>query len=91
MLIEYSENTDRSVSFGRIIWKVGIYMEKPWFKHVPEGNPTTIDIPEIALQDLFYQSVKTYPDQVAVTFYDKTMTYQGLYQLIQNALQHFII
>lgn len=85
MLIEYSENTDRSVSFGRIIWKVGIYMEKPWFKHVPEGNPTTIDIPEIALQDLFYQSVKTYPDQVAVTFYDKTMTYQGLYQLIQNA------
>lgn len=60
-------------------------MTKRWYKHIPEGNPVEIDIPEISLQDFFKQSVDTYPNHTAMTFFQKTFTYTELNQLIQIA------
>ncbi|MFC3041853.1 long-chain fatty acid--CoA ligase [Virgibacillus xinjiangensis] len=59
-------------------------MEKPWLKHVAEGNPQEIEIPEIPLTKLFHESVEKYPNHTAVTFHDKSYTYKQLNQLIQN-------
>ncbi|MBM7661963.1 long-chain acyl-CoA synthetase [Bacillus mesophilus] len=57
-------------------------MERPWLKHVVEGNPHEIEIPEIPLTQLFQQSVQKYKDHTAVTFYHKTFTYGELYHCI---------
>lgn len=62
-----------------------IVLTKRWYKHIPEGNPVEIDIPEISLQDFFKQSVATYPNHTAMTFFQKTFTYTELNQLIQIA------
>lgn len=59
-------------------------MERPWLKHVVEGNPTEIDIPEISLPQLFDDSVLKYENHTAITFYGKTYSYKQLEGLIQN-------
>ncbi|MGG0285937.1 long-chain fatty acid--CoA ligase [Peribacillus butanolivorans] len=59
-------------------------MDRPWNKHIPSGNPMEIDIPEISLTDLFYQSVGLYPDKTAITFMDQTYTYFELGQLVKR-------
>lgn len=59
-------------------------MDRPWNKHIPSGNPMEIDIPEISLTDLFYQSVGLYPDKTAITFMDQTYTYSELGQLVKR-------
>ncbi|MDQ0269786.1 long-chain-fatty-acid--CoA ligase [Cytobacillus purgationiresistens] len=60
-------------------------MEKPWLKHIAEGNPREIDIPDISLLELFQQSARKYAHQTAMTYYHKTFTYQQLEQMIENA------
>lgn len=57
-------------------------LERPWLKHVVEGNPREIDIPEISLIDLFKQSVEKYDNKTAITFYNQTYTYGKLHILI---------
>ncbi|WP_017795787.1 long-chain-fatty-acid--CoA ligase [Oceanobacillus kimchii] len=57
-------------------------MDRPWVKHIPEGNPTNVQIPEISLQELLLKSVETYSDKVAMTFFDQTYTYQQLEKMI---------
>ncbi|MFD1334662.1 long-chain fatty acid--CoA ligase [Oceanobacillus iheyensis] len=59
-------------------------MDRPWIKHVPKGNPTNVEIPEISLQALFFKSVETYADKVAMTFFDQTYTYQQLEKMIYS-------
>ncbi|WP_285766861.1 long-chain fatty acid--CoA ligase [Peribacillus sp. SI8-4] len=59
-------------------------MDRPWKKHIPSGNPLEIEIPEISLTDLFYQSVKKYPDHIAVTFNEDRHTYSQLGQLVKR-------
>jgi long-chain acyl-CoA synthetase len=63
--------------------KEGCIMEKIWNKHVVEGNPKEIDIPEISLTQLFNESVEKYYDHTAITFYGKTYTYGQLDQAIK--------
>lgn len=58
--------------------------EKIWFKHIVEGNPKEIDIPEMSLTELFKQSVGKYGNHTAVTFYHQTYTYSQLYHYINN-------
>ncbi|MCM3164042.1 long-chain fatty acid--CoA ligase [Metabacillus litoralis] len=53
-------------------------MNRPWLKHVVEGNPVEIEIPEISLPDLFQRSVEKYENKIAVTFYDKSYSYSLL-------------
>jgi long-chain acyl-CoA synthetase len=60
-------------------------MERPWMKHVVDGNPKEIEIPSISLSQLFEQAVETYPEHVAMTFFDKTYTYKELSVSIKKA------
>lgn len=58
--------------------------ERPWTKHVVEGNPKEIEIPLISLQDLLKESVKKYRDHTAISFFEKSLTYGELYGSIQK-------
>lgn len=60
-------------------------MDRPWLKHVAEGNPKSIEIPDISLVELFRQSAEEYADHTAVTFFDKTYSYREL----EEAIIHF--
>lgn len=59
-------------------------MEKPWLKHVAEGNPKEINIPEMSLPELFNESVRKYSSKTAVNFFGKTYSYEQLNALIKN-------
>jgi long-chain acyl-CoA synthetase len=59
-------------------------MERPWLKHVVDGNPKEIEIPEISLTQLFQQSVEKFEHLTAVTFYGKTYTYGQLDHCIKK-------
>jgi long-chain acyl-CoA synthetase len=64
-------------------------MERPWLKHVAEGNPKEIEIPEISLTDLLIQSVDKYYNHAAITFYSQTYSYgqlDGCIKKIASAL-----
>lgn len=60
-------------------------MDRPWMKHIVKGNPKEIEIPSISLTQLLDQSVKKYPDHIAMTFYEKTYTYSELNASIKKA------
>lgn len=60
-------------------------MNRPWHKNVPEGIQIKMDIPEISLNDLFSEAVRTYSNHTAVTFFDKSYSYKQLDALIKNA------
>ncbi|WP_336059163.1 long-chain-fatty-acid--CoA ligase [Peribacillus frigoritolerans] len=59
-------------------------MDRPWIKHIPSGNPIEIEIPEISLTELFFQSVEQYLDNTAVTFMEKRYTYSELGKLVKK-------
>lgn len=59
-------------------------MDRPWIKHIPSGNPIEIDIPEISLTELFFQSVEQYSDNTAITFMEKRYTYSELGKLVKK-------
>ncbi len=59
-------------------------MERPWLKHVAKGNPAEIDIPEISLPELLRASVDKYADKIAITFYEKTYSYQQMAVAVRN-------
>ena len=52
--------------------------EKPWFRLWPEGVPKHIDYPELPLSDLLKQTVEKYPENTAIVYFDKPMTYREL-------------
>ncbi|WP_413021038.1 long-chain-fatty-acid--CoA ligase [Peribacillus frigoritolerans] len=62
----------------------GGQMDRPWIKHIPSGNPIEINIPEISLTELFFQSVEQYSDNTAVTFMEKRYTYSELGKLVKK-------
>jgi long-chain acyl-CoA synthetase len=62
----------------------GGQMDRPWIKHIPSGNPIEIDIPEISLTELFFQSVEQYSDNTAITFMEKRYTYSELGKLVKK-------
>ncbi|MGG0791103.1 long-chain fatty acid--CoA ligase [Peribacillus simplex] len=59
-------------------------MDRPWKKHIPQGNPIEIDIPEMSLTELFYQSVEQYSNKTAVTFMEQRYTYSELGKLVKR-------
>lgn len=59
-------------------------MDRPWKKHIPQGNPIEIDIPEMSLTELFYQSVEQYSNKTAVTFMEQRYTYSELGMLVKR-------
>lgn len=65
-------------------------MNKIWNKYVVKGNPVEIDIPEISLPALLSQSVKTYYERPAITFFDKTFTYGELDEGIKRVASSLV-
>src|SRR5690625_3332478 len=59
-------------------------MEKLWFKHVVEGNPKEMEIPEISLPQLFSETVTKYASHTAMTFFNQTYTYTQLDKQIKR-------
>lgn len=64
-------------------------MDRPWLKHIPEGNPAEVSIPEISLPKLFSEAAAKYPDKIAITFFENTYTYKELEKLIDHAACSF--
>lgn len=51
---------------------------KPWFDYYPKEVPRSIDYPEVPLTHYLKKSAQAYPNNHAVYFMGKTLTYQQL-------------
>lgn len=63
---------------------------KPWLKHYPPDIPHSLDYPDCLLQDVLYKVCKDKPDNIAIRFLGKSVTYEELYQSalsLANALR----
>ncbi|WP_051353192.1 long-chain-fatty-acid--CoA ligase [Thalassobacillus devorans] len=56
----------------------GYILKKVWKKHYPDHIKSEVDIPDIALTEFLTRSVERFPDNTAITFFDKTITYKEL-------------
>ena len=56
-------------------------IKKPWFKFWPEGVPKFIDYPNVPLFKLLEDSAEKYPNQTAIIFYDRKISYRELNEL----------
>ena len=54
------------------------YADRPWVKHYHEGVVEKINIPEISLPEIFDQTVAKYPDNNAIYFLGRKITYKEL-------------
>ena len=52
--------------------------ERPWFKHYEPEVPRTLDLPDIALHELFERTVADYPNNTATIFFGERLTYAQL-------------
>ncbi len=57
-------------------------MERIWHKHYDQGVPISLDIPDITLNEMFQEAVKTYATSRALIFFNNTLTYAQLDQLV---------
>jgi len=65
--------------------------ERPWFKYYPKGVPHHLDYPEVPLYQFLDDSAEKHPDNIALVFYGKEITYKELKELsdkFANALQN---
>jgi len=53
-------------------------IEKPWFKFWPEKVPKHIDYPEVPLFELLKKTAEKYPNNTAIVYFDKEITYREL-------------
>jgi long-chain acyl-CoA synthetase len=52
--------------------------EKPWFKFWPEGVPKHIEYPEVPLFDFLRKAAEKHPEQAAVVYFHRQVTYNEL-------------
>ncbi|NOZ05333.1 MAG: long-chain fatty acid--CoA ligase [Chloroflexi bacterium] len=53
-------------------------MDKPWLAFYDDGVPETLEIPDVGLPTMLAQTAERYPDNVALIFYGRKMTYRQL-------------
>jgi len=58
--------------------KKGENLEKLWFKFWPEGVPKCIEYPEVPLFDLLKKTAEKYPNNTAMVYFDRQITYKEL-------------
>ncbi len=66
-------------------------MEKVWLKNYPQGVPESLEIPVISLGEMLEGTAKKYPDNTAIIFMGKKITYKELDELTNrfaNALKN---
>ena len=57
--------------------------ERPWFKLWPNNVPKHLRYPKISLSDLLSRSTKKHPESVAMSFFDREITYEE-FDLLSN-------
>ncbi len=55
-----------------------VLVDRPWMRSWPQGVPTTLDYPDVAVHELLHDAAKAHADRPAVTFYGKSMSYREL-------------
>jgi len=58
--------------------------EKPWHKNYPPNMPTTIQYPETPLHMLLEKAAQKHPDQTAIHYMGKNITYQELDETVDH-------
>ncbi len=53
-------------------------MAKAWLRHWPEGVPQNLAYPEIPLPEILTATAKKYPNNTAIVFFGKKITYRDL-------------
>jgi len=59
-------------------------MENPRYEHYEEGVPRSLTYPEGPIYQLLDESVRNYPDHVAIIFLGKKITYRRLGELVNR-------
>ena len=52
--------------------------EKPWYKFWPKEVPKHVDYPAIPLSDFLKNTVQKYPNNIAISYFDREITYNEL-------------
>jgi len=58
-----------------------VYMSKPWLAYYPQGVPHEVDIPDVAVPDLFDDVAQKYGNKNALIFYGKKISYAKLREM----------
>jgi len=61
--------------------------KRPWLDSYAPGVPHEIDLPTTSLADLIHESVRTYPQNVAIEFFGRETTYGDLGDQIERAAE----
>ena len=61
--------------------------QRPWLDSYAPGVPHEIDLPTTSLADLIAESVRTYPQNVAIEFFGRETTYAELGDQIERAAE----
>ncbi len=56
---------------------------RPWFSKYPADVPRTINYPDVSLQELLHETAKDYPEKIALTCFEREITYAQL-DLLSN-------
>ncbi|NLA26619.1 MAG: long-chain fatty acid--CoA ligase [Firmicutes bacterium] len=59
-------------------------MEKIWLKNYESSVPHSIDYPEISLYEMLKRSVESYPQNIALSFMGRELSYSELLTLIES-------
>ncbi len=65
-------------------------MERPWLKHYVEGTPHDIEIPDGPLWIYLERAIQKYPDNLALWFEGREVTYRELGELVERAANGFV-
>lgn len=60
------------------------YFRRPWLAHYPSDVPDTLAVPASAVPDLFEESARKYPQQVAINFYGSRIRYAELQDQVRR-------
>lgn len=64
--------------------------EKKWLSVYPDSISKEIKVPEFPMQRILQNACQSYPNNTAITFYDRKISYQELFhasQAFASALQ----
>lgn len=64
---------------------------RPWLASYAEGVPHELDVPSGSLVDLIDATIERYPDNVALEFFGRTMSYSTLGEQIARVAEHLRI
>jgi len=59
-------------------------LERPWLKSYPEDIPVTIAYPQITIHQILANTAKKYPENTALIFIGRKMTYRELSELVDK-------